>query len=215
MSALTLHDFALDEGCYRVRLLLSMLGLPYVMVAVDMVPGAEQTRPPLLLLNPLGTLPILAVERPGSAPLVLRDAEAILAYLAYRHDPARQWLPEAPEAFGAVMTWLTFSARDLAMAASARRAALFDGPADPRATRATVLAALRAMEDHMTARSFEGGDWFVGGTPTVADIAVFPAIALSRDIGIDHEAYPALRRWMRRFRGLSGFVTMPGIPDHH
>jgi glutathione S-transferase len=215
MSGLALYDFELDEGCYRVRLLLSVLGVPYGKIAVNVVPGAEQTRPPLLLLNPLGTLPILSIDPSGAEPLVLRDAEAILAYLAQAHDPARTWLPEAPEAFGAVMTWLTFSARDLARLASARLEALFGAPVDAEATRAAALVSLRVMEDHMTARSFQGGAWFVGAGPTVADIAVFPAFALSRDIGIDHEAYPALRRWMRRVRSLPGFMTMPGIPDYH
>ena len=37
----------------------------------------------------------------------------------------------------------------------------------------------------------------------------------SRDFGIDHDEYPALRRWARRFRALPGFKTMPGIPDYH
>ena len=36
-----------------------------------------------------------------------------------------------------------------------------------------------------------------------------------RQFGIDHDEYPALRRWARRFRTLPGFKTMPGIPDYH
>jgi len=71
------------------------------------------------------------------------------------------------------------------------------------------------MEDHLTRRRFEGSDWFVGASPTLADLALFPAIALSRDFDVDHDEYPALRRWMRRVRALPGFVTMPGIPDYH
>ncbi len=66
----------------------------------------------------------------------------------------------------------------------------------------------------MTRRGFEGGAWFVGEDPTLADVALFPSIALSRDLGIDHEAYPALRRWMRRVRHLDGFIVMPGIPQY-
>jgi glutathione S-transferase len=53
-----------------------------------------------------------------------------------------------------------------------------------------------------------------GAGPTIADVAVFPAIALSRDAEIEHDEYPALRRFIRRFRALPGFVTMPGIPDY-
>lgn len=67
----------------------------------------------------------------------------------------------------------------------------------------------------MTARGFDNAEWFVGDRPSLAEIALFPAIALSRDFGVDHEAYPALRRWMRRVRSIPGFLTMPGIPDYY
>lgn len=210
MSDLVLHDFELDENCYKVRLLLAALGLPARRLAVNMVPGAEQTRPPLLLLNPLGTLPILE-----DGDLALRDAEAILAYLAHRYDRARRWLPAEPAAFGAVMVWLTFAARDLHAAVLLRRRVLFDEPADEPSALAEAHRAFRAMEDHMTARHLGNAAWFAGDGPTLADLALFPSFALSRDFGIEHESYPALRRWARRVRTLPGFTTMPGIPDYH
>ncbi len=210
MTGLVLHDFELDENCYKVRLLLAALGLTVRRVAVNMLPGAEQTRPPLLLLNPLGTLPILE-----NGALALRDAEAILAYLAVRYDPARLWLPAEPGGFSATMAWLVFAARDLHAAVLARRHAMFDEPADGPAVGAAARRAFRIMEDHATARRLAGADWFVGDGPTLADIALFPSFALSRDFGVEHEAYPALRRWARRVRTLPGFTTMPGIPDYH
>jgi glutathione S-transferase len=164
----------------------------------------------LLLLNPLGTLPILT-----DGDLVLRDAEAILAYLVHRYDPARTWLPDAPAEFGQVMIWLGFAARDLRAATVARRQAMFDVPSWDPAVMADARDAFRVMDDHMTAREFADAAWFAGAGPTIADLALFPGIALSRDFGIEHEAYPALRRWMRRVRSLPGFITMPGIPDYH
>ena len=206
---ITLYDFELDENCYKVRLLVAMLGLTVQVVPVDMIPGAEQGRAPLLLLNPLGTLPILT-----DGALALREAEAILAYLAQRYDPARIWLPAAAAPFGQVMMWLGFATGVLRCAHAARHHALFEGLDDPAAV-AGSRDAFRVMDDHMTARGFTGAGWFVGDGPTLADLALFPSIALSRDYGIEHEAYPALRGWMRRVRRLPGFITMPGIPDYH
>lgn len=210
MTGLVLHDFELDEGCYKVRLALGALGLAYAKAAVNMIPAAEQTRPPLLLLNPLGTLPILT-----DGTVVLGDAEAILPYIALRYDPDRTWLPADPAAFGHVMAWLVFAARDLHAAVQARRHAMFDEPADAPAVQRAARRAFRIMDDHMTARGFAGAGWFVGSGPTLADIALFPSFALSRDYGIEHEAYPALRRWARQVRTVPGFTTMPGIPDYH
>ncbi len=209
MSGPTLYDFELDEHCYKVRLLLGLLGVAHHRIAVDMLPGREQMRPPLLALNPLGTLPILT-----DGALVLREAEPILVYLARSQDPSARWLPGDAAPLAEVTMWLHFSTRALQPVATARQGTIF-AQADPEDAAEEAERAFRVMEDHMVRRGLHGADWFVGDGPTLADISLFPAIALSRDIGIDHEACPALRRWMRRVRSLPGFVTMPGIPDYH
>jgi glutathione S-transferase len=209
--SIVLHDFVLDADCYKVRLMLSLLGLRYETVAVDVFPGREQTGSAFLRLNPRGRVPVLV-----DGGHVLCEAEAILAYLARRYDPMDHWLPaDDPALFGEAMGWMLFAADALRPATLARRAAMFEVAADGADNVRAARAAFRIMEDHMTARGIDGGAWFVGPVPTVADVALFPAIALSRDAGIEHDAYPALRRWMRRVRSLPGFATMPGIPDYH
>ena len=210
MAGITLYNYEMDEGSYRVRLLLSMLKLTYTTIAVDMFPGHEETKPAMLALNPLGTMPVLS-----DGDLVLHGTEALLAYLAKTYDPSRLWLPEDAPAFGATVTWLHFSATALAAAVAARLKSLFDTPGDETALYAGARKAFRIMDDHMTLRQFDGCEWFVGDGPTLADLTLFPSFALSRDYGIDHDDYPALRRWVRRFRAIEGFRTMPGIPDYH
>jgi glutathione S-transferase len=205
---LTLYDFELSASCYKVRLFLSLLKLDYTRVAVDFYPGFAHRRPDFIAINPLGQLPVLA-----DGDFVLRDAQAILAWLAWSYDPGRRWLPEEPSAFGMVMSWLFFAASELSAATAARLNALLDFPADVAGARATARRAFRVMDDHMTAREFDGASWFVGDGPTLADIALFPAIALSRDFGQEQDEFAALRRWMRRLRKLDGFIAMPGIPE--
>jgi len=209
-AALVLYTYELDESCYKVRLALSLLGLQWQAVAVDVFPGKEHLTPPYLTLNPSGRLPIL---RDGD--LVLHGTEAILEHLARAYDPSNKWLPIEGADFARVMQWLTFSAHDLGVTLAARQHSLFDTPGEELSLRAASAQALRIMDDHMTARGFAHADWFAAEHATIADIALFPAFALSRDFGIDHDEYPALRRWARRFRGLPGFKTMPGIPDYH
>jgi glutathione S-transferase len=210
MSALLLYNYELDESCYKVRLALSLLGLDWQPVAVDVFPGKEHLTLPYLAMNPAGRLPIL---RDGD--FVLHGTEAILAHLAHAYDPSGQWLPTDGTGFAVVMQWLNFSARDLDATIAARQHSLFDTPGDETALHAASCRAIRIMDDHMTERGFWRAEWFAAPHPTIADIALFPAFALSRDFGIDHDEYPALRRWARRFRALPGFKTMPGIPDYH
>jgi glutathione S-transferase len=209
-SGLVLYNYELDDSCYRVRLALSLLGLEWQAVAVDVFPGKEHLSPPFLAMNPSGRLPIL---RDGD--LVLHGTEAILAHLARSHDRSGKWLPAQGRELAEVMQWLIFSAHDLGVTITARQHSLFGTSGDETSLRATSSRAIRIMDDHMTARGFEGLEWFAAGHPTIADIALFPAFALSRDFSIDHDEYPALRRWARRFRTLPGFKTMPGIPDYH
>jgi glutathione S-transferase len=210
VSEITLYDFELDENCYKVRLQLSVLGRSYRKVAVNMVPGREHLAPVLMALNPRGSLPILT-----DGEFVLSEAEAIMTYLACAYDAGNTWLPEEPRGQGAVAMWLQFVSRDLHAAFLARRLAMFDEAGDEVALGFAARRAFRLMEDHMTAREFDRAAWFVGDNPSLADLALFPAIALSRDFGVEHEAYPALRRWMRRVRTIPGFMTMPGIPDYY
>lgn len=196
----TLHDWELDDEAYKVRLGLALMGLAHARVAVDVRPGQETEAPAFRARNLLARLPLW--EEPGG--VALRDPQAILARLAWHHDPARRFWSEDP----AQADWLFFAARELWAAREARQAALFGGPADHAPA---ARAALRLLEEHMADR---GRDWLLGAAPCIADIACFPAFQLSRDWGLDHEEFPRLRRWARRLRALPGFLRMPGVPDH-
>jgi glutathione S-transferase len=205
---LKLHDYELSGSCYKARLLLALLGVPYERRAVDFYPGKEHKRAAFLALNPLGQLPVL--EDNG---VVLRDAQAILCHLANKYDAANAWLPR-DDRFGAIMIWLSFAGGELMAISAGRMIAMLNYPGDLASFQLKGRAALRILDDHLADRALEGGDWVVGLTPTVADIALFPYVALSHDCGIGHEDYPAINLWQRRVRRLPGFVGMPGIPDY-
>lgn len=203
-----LYNYTLSGSCYKVRLLLGFLGLDYEAQAVDFYPGQEHKTLDFLDINPLGQLPVLE-----DGDLRLRDAQAILAYLAHRYDDSGQWLPRAPEAYGAVMMWLMFAGGEMMAASAARLHDVLGYDLDIDDARAKAHAAFRVLEDHLTERALAGGTWIVGDAPTIADVACFPYAALSGDGGIGHEDYPALRNWMHAFRKLDGFDTMSGIPE--
>jgi glutathione S-transferase len=210
VTGLTLHDYELDDDCYKVRLFLSMLQRPYDKIAVDAYPGGEQRSPAYLRLNPRGLLPILT-----DGDLVLCEAEAILGYLARKYDDNNVWLPSEPGPFGQVLQWLAFANGPLKAASAARRHAMLEDAGTDGSAVHTARDAFRIMDDHIIRREFGGGEWFVGGAATIADLALFPAIALSRDFGIEHDEFAGLRRWMGRLRRLPGFITMPGIPAYY
>lgn len=203
-----LYDYVLSGSCYKVRLLLAMLGVKYESRPVDFYPGKEHKRAELLALNPLGQIPIF--EDDG---LVLRDAQAILAHIANKYDASGSWLPR-DERFGPVMMWLSFAGGELMAISGARMIAMLSYPGELAPLQVKGRAAMRVLDDHLADRALEGDEWIVGGTPTVADVAMFPYVALSHDAGIGHADYPAVNLWQRRVRKLPGFVGMPGVADY-
>ena len=209
MTQLVLHNYDLDDACYRVRLVASCCDLSVELRNVDMFPGMEQVSPPYLTLNPLGRLPILE-----TAEVTLRQTGAILLYLAGL-DPQKRLLPTDTSELAQMTDWLFFAEHDLSVATTARAISIMDVPGDGPATIAQTRALLRIMEDHMSAQDVKGLGFFAGAEITLADLALFPAFALSRDCNIDHDAFPALRLWALRVRATPGFIVMPGIPDYH
>lgn len=205
---LKLYDYSLSGSCYKVRLILKFLDLSFDRQQIDFYPGKEHKTPDFLQLNPLGQLPVLE-----DGDVVLRDAHAILCHLANKYDQSGRWLPRDAAQFGPVMMWLMFAADPLMAASAARLHDALGYNLDIDQARQSAHAAFRILDDHLTLREIENGQWIVGDHPTIADIACFPYVALAGDGGIGHEDYPALRNWMRNFRKLPGFHAMSGIPE--
>ena len=84
-----LYTYDESGNSYKVRLLMSFLGVDYEKVDVDLM-ADEQHQPPFLAINPRGEVPVLV-----DGELVLRDSAAILVYVAGRHGDG-QWWPADP-----------------------------------------------------------------------------------------------------------------------
>jgi glutathione S-transferase len=204
-----LHDYTLSGNCYKVRLLLHWLGLDYTRIAVDFHPGREHKSAAFLeRVDPRGQLPVLE-----DGDFRLRDAQAILVYLASRYDTRGHWYPEDARTRGRVALWLA-TADEITRTVSAARLHLgFGYPADLAACQAGGCAVLRLLDDQLAENQCAGRQWLVADHPTVADIACFPYAALAGEAGIDPIAFPALQRWITDLRHVPGFIAMPGIFD--
>ena len=65
--------------------------------------------------------------------------------------------------------------------------------------------ALGVMERHLGEHEF-----FVGDSPTIADVAVYAYPRLCPEGGYDLEGFPAVRAWLERIATLPGYVPRPG-----
>ena len=204
---ITLYDYELSGNCYKLRLLLHWLGLAYTRIPIDFHPGREhKSRHFIDTINPLGQLPVLL-----DAGFRLRDAQAILVYLASRYDPQRRWYPDDPQT-RARITLCLGQADEITRSVSAARLHLgFGYEADLPQCQAAGQAVLRVLDDQLAENQFAQQEWLAATHPTIADIACFPYAALAFEAGIDLIEFPALRRWIRQLRHVPGFIAMPGI----
>lgn len=199
-----LHDWELCAESYAVRLGAALMGVPLERRPVDVVPGGETRGEAFRALSPFARLPVLV-----DGAVVARTAQGALWHLARTRAP--RWLPAEHEA--RIADWLAFAARDLWPALSARDAALLEQPPPFADAPLAARAGFRLLESHLVEQGFAGLAWVEGDAATIADVALFPAVALAVDFGVVLEDYPALRAWTRRVRALPGFVAMPGVPE--
>jgi glutathione S-transferase len=196
-----LYGHELSGNSYKAKLMLSVLGLEYEWVKIDLMAGAHK-QPDFLALNPFGQVPVLV-----DGNTILADAQAILVYLARQYG-GKAWLPLEAEAMSKVVRWLSTTAGEVRQGPeSARLYHLF------KATSINLERSLQKSEFILTQLNnhLANQEWLELGRPTIADIAVFPYIALAGDGKIDLNPYPSVLTWINGVKNLPGFVGMIGI----
>ncbi len=199
-----LYDLARSGNCYKVRLLLSILGIDYEKIPVDANAGELRT-PEFLAVNPNGLVPVLI-----DGDTTIYDSAAILAYLALAHG-GEDWCSTEPLELARILRWLTFEqaegryglARARAMALSLRTPLADSGTLEE--SLAIAKSALNTLEQRLSEHA-----WLAGGDrPTIADSACYPYTALIPDAGIALDAYASVSRWMRDIEALPGYIPLP------
>ena len=196
-----LYGHEMSGNSYKVRLFLELLKVDYEWIKVDLMKG-EHKSPDYLALNPFGQVPLLV-----DGEVKLADAQAILVYLARQYG-GEQWLPTDALPLAQVFRWLSTTAGEVRQGPENARLYYLFGATNINIERAHQKAAyiLTQLNQHLSDRQ-----WLEFDHPTIADIAVFPYVALARDGKIDLDAYPNVLTWIDRVKQLPGFIPMAGI----
>src|SRR5882672_10930272 len=195
-----LYDSPVSGNCYKVRLLLAHLDIPYERRTMDVVDRSNR-RDVLGELNPALRVPTLVLDdgRP------LGEPGAILGY----HPGGSADVPRDAYDRAQVLQWMFFEQYDHEPAIAVARFWLaYSGRADEFADRlpertAAGHRALAAMERHLDGREF-----LVGESLTLADLALYAYTHVAPEGGFDLEPYPAVRSWLARVASEPGHVTI-------
>lgn len=195
-----LFDMPDSGNCYKVRLMLALLGRRFERIVID--PDAGETRTAeFLALNPYGKVPVLEVS-PGE---FLPESNAILCHLA----EGTPYLPAAGMDRARVMQWLFWEQYSHEPNVAVARHWLKHLELD-EARRAELAvrqekgrAALETLERRVTE-----ADWLAAGRFTIADIALFAYTHVAPEGGIGLDPFPAVRAWIARVEDLPGFVPL-------
>lgn len=202
-SPIKLHSARISGHSHRVRLFLSLLGLPFEIIEVDLRAGAQRA-PEFLARNCFGQVPVIE-----DGEHIVADSNAILVYLNERYAPdPGQWMPRDAAGAAEVQRWFSVAAGQLASGpATARVIALFKLDRDPAEVIARSHQLLGVMERHLAGR-----DFLAGSRISLADIANYSYVAHAPEGGVALDAYPRLREWLARIEALPGFVPLAVAP---
>jgi glutathione S-transferase len=195
-----LYDSPVSGNCYKVRLLLAHLGIPYERRELSVVDRSNRSEV-LGDLNPAQRVPTLVLDD-GRA---LGESGAILWYFAegtrfvpddrYERAQMLQWMffeqYDHEPALAVVRFWVAYSGRPEAFA--------------DRLEERTVAGyrALDAMESHLDGRQF-----FVGDRLSLADIALYAYTHVAAEGGFELDSYPAIGAWLDRVAAEPGHVPI-------
>jgi glutathione S-transferase len=196
--SLRLHDYSASGNCYKVRLLLAQLGLPYERVPVDIF-GGDTLTDDYARVNPARQTPVL--ERDGKEPLA--ESNAILVHLA----EGTEYLPEDPDERAQAMRWLFFEQAEVIPGIAGLRFRVVTERIRPDGReaqwrRSVGDAALKVLNDRL-----ERSEWLAGSSYSIADISLYAYVHVADEAGFELSEYPAIQEWIERVEGTPGYMN--------
>ncbi len=200
METLRLFDFLPSGNGYKIRLLLTQLGIPFERINLD-VTKSETRTPDFLSKNPNGKIPVLEVQ-PGQ---YLAESNAILVYLS----EGTEYLPYDRFLRAQVLQWLFFEqfSHEPYIASPRFWISILhtheEHKAEIEKRQQQGYAALRLMENHLQTNKY-----FVGGRYSIADISLFAYTHVAPEGGYDLTPFPAIGAWIDRIKSQPRYINI-------
>jgi glutathione S-transferase len=196
---LRLYDSRLSGNAWKVRILLTQLGIPFERVTLDLAKGAA-AEPGFRAKSRFARIPVLELEDGRT----IVESAAIMLYLA----EGTRFLPDDRYLRAEVASWLTFEQADLLRALALPRFYHMRGIAGEMTKRIAdfqegAYVALAKLDDWLA-----NHEWLVDNRYTIADIGMFGYVSLASEGGYDMTRFPSIAAWISRFKAQPGWVPL-------
>ena len=197
---LTLFDSAISGNAYKVRLILSYLGIPFRRIEFNVDDGSTRTAE-FLQRNPNGRVPTVQLAD-GS---YLWESDALLYYFA---EGTPYW-PNDKRLRAQALQWMFFEQYSHEPYIAVVRhwvAHLGKTPEnEPQLPMRKERGhqALSVMESHLKDHAF-----FAGPAYSIADMALYAYTHVAPEGGFDLGRYPGIQRWLGRVAAQPGHVRI-------
>lgn len=191
-----LYYYPLSGHAHRAALFLSLVGMNYELIEVDLSTGIQR-QPEFLALNAFGEVPVLDDDG-----VIITDSIAILVYISRKIGPSH-WLPTDPVVEAKVQRWLSVAAGKIAYGAcAARLITVFGASFDAEEVIGRAHATFKVIDD--TLKEYR---WIAETElPSIADIALYSYIKRAPEGDVDLSTYSNIRVWLRQLESLPGFL---------
>jgi glutathione S-transferase len=205
---LILHEFALSGNCYKIRLTAAHVGAVLQRREYDILKLETRTPEFVNNISANARIPVLQIgdrflPESNAACFWLADSSPLIPIDRFERADMLHW-----------MNWEQYFHEPHIGTMRFLRAFLFEEnwSAEQRAAVPTRTEmgnrALGLMEDHLATRHLATRKWFVGDTPTLADICLFPYTSTAKEGGFDLSRYPHVSRWLADVAALPAHVTI-------
>lgn len=196
----------IDSGnCYKPRLLMAKLGIPFTIIEVSSHTGATR-RPDYVAKNPNAMVPLLELDDGRR----IAESNAILLYLA----EGTRFLPADRYERALCYQWLFFEQYSHEPYIAVRKALLTFPERAKDATPERLALTLERGNKALGVmnRRLAESRFFAGGTFSIADTALYAYTHTAEQGGFQIDAYPAVAEWLTRVEADPGHVPMDWLP---
>ncbi len=183
--------FAPSPNGQKVSIALEEMGMEYRVTPINILRG-EQFTPEYLAISPNNKMPAIIDHAPagGGAPITIFESGAILIYLA---EKSGKFLATTPRERAATLQWVMWQMSGLGpMAGQVHHFARYAPERIPYATKRFVDEAGRlygVLDTHLRDRDYVTGEY------SIADMAIWPWIAIHDMHLQSFDNFPNVARW--------------------